>query len=157
MGVTLAAERTAIHVVLSDVSEAALELARGNADVLGVGDRTECIESDLFGGLAACAYDVITANPPYIVDSEVAGLAPEIARHEPAIALCGGLDGLDIHRRIAAQAPRWLAHGAALLLEVGAGQAQAVAALCVSVPGLGDVTTHRDLGDIERVVEARRV
>ena len=95
--------------------------------------------------------DAVVANPPYVEDG--ARLAPEIVRYEPALALRAGPDGLDVVRRLV---PDIGASGAAVAaLEVGAGQAAAVAELLRDV-GYAQVETQRDLAGIERVVVARR-
>ena len=108
--------------------------------------------ADLLEGLPD-AHDAIVANPPYVESAQIERLEPEIARHEPRLALDGGPDGLDALRRLIAQASRTSA--ATLILEHGEGQEDAVAALC-RAGGFASVTSHRDLAQVARAVLARR-
>ncbi|MGZ3441044.1 MAG: N5-glutamine methyltransferase family protein, partial [Polyangia bacterium] len=125
-----------------------------NADKLGLA--IEVVEGDLLAPVAARApFALIVSNPPYIPSAEIAGLAAEV-RKEPLAALDGGTDGLDVIRRLVAAAPPLLAEGGALVLEVGAGQAPAVAALIAADGRYEPATVTKDLGGIERVVAARR-
>jgi len=136
-----------------DASPDALDVARGNAERHGV--RVTFLEGDLGEPLMAFApFDLIVANLPYIPSAEIAALPPEV-RAEPRAALDGGPDGLDLVRRLVAAAPALLAPGGALALEVGAGQAPAVAAICLAA-GLADIQQRRDLGSVDRVVSARK-
>jgi len=136
-----------------DASADALAVARANADRHGV--PVTFLEGDLAEPLAAFApFDLIVANLPYIPSAEIATLAPEV-RAEPRAALDGGPDGLDLIRRLVAAAPALLVPGGALALELGAGQAPAVAAICLAA-GLADIQQRRDLGSVDRVVSARR-
>jgi release factor glutamine methyltransferase len=96
---------------------------------------------------------LVVANPPYVRAADLAGLAPELHR-EPSLALVSGDDGLDVLDRLCAQTAAWLTATGALLFEVGAGQAASVGERLALQPGLRDVRTHRDLGGIERVLEA---
>ena len=131
----------------SDVSRRALEVAQANAQRLGL--EVELTVADL---VPSGDFDAIVSNPPYIADAERARLAPEITRHEPALGLFAGPDGLEVIRELvpaAAERTDWLA------LEVGAGQADAVEALMREV-GLAQVERHRDLAGIERVLVGQR-
>jgi release factor glutamine methyltransferase len=149
IAVTLAKSRPDATVFASDVSADALAVARANAERHGVA--VTFVEGDLGGPLSPHApFDLITANLPYVPSGEIAGLAPEVLA-EPRLALDGGPDGLDLVRRLVTAAPALLAPGGALVLEVGAGQARATAAL-VEAAGLIDVRIRRDLGEIERVI-----
>ena len=112
-----------------DTSPGALEVARRNVTMHGFEERVRVLESDLFEGLEGAPdngtggrYDLIVSNPPYVPDEEMAGLAPEF-RAEPAPALAGGADGLDVVRRIVDEAPRWLAPEGVLIVEIGASPA----------------------------------
>ena len=149
-------ERAGLEVDATDLSEAALAVARTNASELGVSARLRFHHGDLFAALpSAREYALIACNPPYIGERERAGLAPDVVQHEPAMALFSGTEGLDLLRRLCAEAPAWLAPGASILIEVGAGQAPAVIAL-LEQAGLVEGRAHRDLAGHERVVEARR-
>jgi release factor glutamine methyltransferase len=139
------------RVLACDVSADALDVARANAARLGLD--VELIESDLLERVPGDAFQVIVSNPPYIAESEMATLQPEVAEHEPRIATVAGADGLEIYRRLLPQAAKRLAGGGHLVLECGAGQAPALAAELVRI-GYADVAVDRDLSGIERVVWA---
>jgi release factor glutamine methyltransferase len=151
IAITLAAERPSARVDATDISAAALTVARGNAESLGVIERMRFFEGDLFAPLPRERYDVVVANPPYVAETERETLMPDVRDFEPAAALFAGPSGLAIHERIAAGVRDWLAPGGSVLVEVGAGQAPRVAAL-FEANGLTNVSIHRDLGRIERVV-----
>jgi release factor glutamine methyltransferase len=144
-------ERPDLSLIATDVSVDALEVARANARALAL--EVELRHGDLLAGVEDC--DAVLSNPPYVCDGERASLPPEIAHHEPAGALFAGADGLDVIRRLVPAAGAALAPGGLLAIEVGAGQAPAVAAL-LERAGFGAVCAHRDLAGIERVVAGRR-
>ncbi len=101
-----------------DLSRDALAVARRNVDDYDLSTRIELVESDLFAGLQGRSYDLIISNPPYVTTAAMASLPAEY-RHEPTLALAAGNDGLDIVRRILADAPRYLKPGGLLAIEVG--------------------------------------
>jgi len=103
----------------SDISAAALEVARRNILDYELGARVRPVESDLFSALGDERYDVIVSNPPYVTDGAVKALPPEY-RHEPALALVGGSDGIDFVRRILDQGKRHLTRHGLLVVEIGA-------------------------------------
>lgn len=105
-----------------DLSAAALEVARLNVAESGDADRITLFEGDLFAPLKGRRYDLVLSNPPYVDADAMAELPPEY-RHEPALALAAGEDGLDIVRRILAEAPAHLTPGGGLLCEIGRGRA----------------------------------
>ena len=149
IAVVLAKQRPDAQVTASDRSPEALAVARANAERHGAA--ITFVEGDLAAPLAALApFDLVAANLPYIPSAEIDALAAEV-RAEPRLALDGGADGLALVRRLVADAPALLAAGGALVLEVGAGQARATAALLEAV-GFRDLRLRRDLGEIERVV-----
>jgi release factor glutamine methyltransferase len=153
IAIAVAHERPDAQVVAVDRSAGALEVARGNAEALDVD--IELVEGDLLAPLAGREpFRVIASNPPYIPDGDFAGLPPEVKR-EPREALLAGADGLAVLRRLATGAPACLEPGGALAVEVGRGQAGAVAELFAGA-GLEGVEVKRDLAGIERVVVARR-
>jgi release factor glutamine methyltransferase len=139
------------RVFACDVSADALDVARANAARLGLD--VELIESDLLERVPGDAFQLVVSNPPYIAESEMATLQPEVAEHEPRIATVAGVDGLEIYRRLLPQAAERLAGGGHLVLECGAGQVPALAAELVRI-GYADVGVDRDLSGIERVVWA---
>jgi release factor glutamine methyltransferase len=140
-------ERPDLDVVATDVSEDALAVARANAARLGL--EVEIVRGDLLAG--AGAVDAVVSNPPYVEDG--ATLAPEIVRHEPALALRAGPDGLDVLRRLV---PAAAARGAAwLAVEHGMGQAGDLEALARE-SGFARTERRPDLAGIDRVVIAWR-
>lgn len=113
-----------------DVDPAAVACARHNLGSRGaalLGDLDAPLPPDLAGRV-----DVLVANAPYVPTAEIAHMPPEARDHEPRAALDGGADGVDLHRRVAAAAPRWLAPGGHLLIETSTGQADATAAACAA-------------------------
>jgi ribosomal protein L3 glutamine methyltransferase len=106
------------QVDASDISADALAVTQMNIEKHGVGARVRAVQSDVFDDLAGQRYDVIVSNPPYVGEEEMAGL-PQEYRHEPASALHAGSDGLDIVRRILAQAAGHLTPHGILIVEVG--------------------------------------
>lgn len=109
------------RVDAADVSDAALALARQNVRDHQLGKRVRCVKSDHFSGLRGRRYDMIVSNPPYVGAREMAGLPAEY-RHEPALALAAGRDGLDSVRVILAAAAAHLQPGGLLIVEVGNSQ-----------------------------------
>ncbi len=106
-----------IEVDAADISDEALAVARLNVDRHRLGDRIRLRRSDLFAEISG-GYDLILCNPPYVDAERMASLPPEY-RHEPRIALAGGGDGMDLVRRIVAEAPQRLSPIGVLLLEIG--------------------------------------
>ena len=149
LAVTLAKLRPDAVVFASDVSAGALEVARGNAERLGVA--VTFLEGDLAAPLLPHApFRLIVANLPYIPSADLAALPPEV-RAEPTLALDGGADGLDLVRRLIGAATALLAAGGALALEIGAGQAAATSAL-LAAAGFGQLSVRPDLAGVDRVV-----
>lgn len=134
----------------TDISQAALEIARFNAGRNGLADRCTFLACDIGSGLTG-PFDLIVSNPPYIAHADIPTLAPEVRDHEPVAALDGGSDGLTIYRAIAQQAPTLLAPGGRLVLELGAGQEPAVRALLADA-GLANATVRADLASIPRAL-----
>lgn len=151
VALALADERPDLSVSGSDCSPDALELARANGESLGL--HVRWLQADLLGGVAD-EFDAVLSNPPYVREDERASLAPEILRHEPASALFAGEDGLDVVRRLVAQAGE-RERVRLLAVEVGHGQAGAVAEL-MREAGFAAVRAERDLAGIERVVVGER-
>ncbi|MFT5683996.1 MAG: release factor glutamine methyltransferase [Myxococcota bacterium] len=153
IGLALALDRKKLKVFATDLSTEALNCTRDNATALGVSDRVAVLKGSLLEPIPAeRAIDIVVSNPPYIPTADIDGLAPEVSEHEPRLALDGGVDGLDVYRvlvPVAAERARL-----AVLVEVGAGQAEAVAAMFTAA-GLVEVTCHKDLAGVERVVSGR--
>ena len=145
-----------------DASEAALAIAQANAEALGVASRARLAAgdwrqtgwTDRLVDLAEGPFDLLVSNPPYIESTAVDGLMPEVAAHEPRLALDGGADGLAAYRIIVAASPALVVPGGWAIVEVGEGQAPAIASLFAAA-GLAPRPSRRDLGGIERVVPAQ--
>lgn len=152
---TLLAEWPGAQGVGVDASAPALTIAADNAARLGVAARADLRGGDWAAGVAG-PFDLVAANPPYIAEAEMPGLSPEVRDWEPRMALTPGGDGLDAYRVIARALPRLLAPGARALLEVGAGQDGAVAAMLIAA-GLGAIRVHPDFDGRGRIVEARGI
>ncbi len=152
VAVSLASEVPDRTYFATDVSSDAIEVARENVRTAGVA--VELADGDLFAGLDG-PFALVVANPPYVVDAEIPTLAPEVAKHEPRLALAGGADGLDVVRRLATQAFARLVRGGALLVEVGADQGQRAAEVFRSA-GFVDVRVIPDLAGRDRVIEGWR-
>ena len=142
-----------VSAVLTDISDAALCVAKENAAALSLTERREFVRGDLAAPLNGQSFAAVLSNPPYIPDGEVDLLAPEV-KCEPPTALFGGADGLDFYRRLAVEAPPLVQTGGFVAVEVGAGQAPSVAALLVDSGLLGATEIIKDLAGIERVVIA---
>jgi release factor glutamine methyltransferase len=150
----LAAEVPGARVLATELDPAALAWARINTDRYGVellaGDLDAPLPAELAGRV-----DVLCANVPYVPSGAIPTLPRDVRDHEPRLALDGGPDGLDLLRRVAARAGRWLAPGGVLLCEIGDDQGQAAAALLADA-GLAEVAVLPDLVGRDRIVEGRR-
>ena len=156
VAVAVAHERASARIVATDISEAALEVARRNGARYGVEGRVNFVQADLFGDLTG-PVDVITANPPYVAERNKGGLQPEVGEHEPHVALFGGgSDGLTMVERIVRDAPALLRPGGHLIFEFGFGQEVEVEALVESAPNLTLLELKRDLQGIARTAVSRR-
>ncbi|MEW6755728.1 MAG: peptide chain release factor N(5)-glutamine methyltransferase [Candidatus Latescibacterota bacterium] len=160
IALAIASEHPSARLVAADISEAALGVARANAQRHGLEPRLEFLCGDLFTPLRArpdlLPLDTIVSNPPYVPSGDLAGLAPEVRDHEPRLALEGGADGLTFHRRIAAEAWEFLTAGGGLFVEVGDGQAAAVQGLLEAAGRYDQIGATNDLNRVPRVVSARR-
>jgi release factor glutamine methyltransferase len=138
----------------TDLDPDALAVARGNARRLGLA-RAAYVACDMAVALRG-PFDLIVSNPPYIASGDIATLPPEVRLFDPRRALDGGPDGLDCYRAIAAAAPALLAPDGALVVELGAGQAEPVAALFAAA-GLAPAPPHADLKDVPRGLVTRKL
>jgi len=127
-----------------DLSPDAVGTATGNAARNGVGERAAFRQGDWTAGIDE-RFDLILSNPPYIGSAEIACLDQNVREHDPLLALDGGPDGLDAYRALAVALPGHLAPGGLAILEIGAGQEEAVVAL-MSQEGLHHLDSRRDLG-----------
>ena len=154
IALTLLAERPGAVAVATDISPDALETAAINAVSWTVADRVQFRVSDWFEAVEG-TYDLIVSNPPYIHPDELPGLAPEVSRFDPEIALTDNLDGLSAYRRIAARAPGHLKPDGRLMVEIGPTQGEAVAQMFRDA-GLENISITPDLDSRDRVVSARK-
>ena len=144
-------------VVATDTSEAALEIARRNADAAGLSEKVEFRLGSYFDPIAEGeVFDLVVSNPPYVAEGEAPSLEPEVREWEPGDALFAGPDGLAALSAIVAGAGRYLRPGGLLALEVGVGQARPVVAMLEDRGEYVDVRVRRDLADRERIVRTRR-
>jgi release factor glutamine methyltransferase len=150
----LLTELPAAFGVGTDASASALAVARGNARRLRL-DRAAYVATDLAAALRG-PFDVIVSNPPYIASGDIAKLPPEVRLFDPHSALDGGPDGLDFYRAIAASAPALLRSDGIVVVEIGAGQAEPVAALLTGA-GLAPSPPHADLNGVPRALVARKL
>ena len=153
-GIALAVkhERPDAAVTGVDLSPDALELARENAERLGLD--VELLASDLAAAVADRTFDVVAANLPYVPDGDPR-TEEGVVRHEPHLALWGGPDGMDVIRRAIAESAAILRPGGAIVLECSDEQAAATRA-ALEAAGYVDVAFHRDLAGVDRVIAARR-
>lgn len=151
VALTLALERPGCHVVATDLSPGALDVARANAQALGAA--VELREGDLYGALAPDErFHVIVSNPPYVPTGELGGLSREVQR-EPRLALDGGPDGLGVSSRIVREAPARLLPGGALVLEMHESHVAALPSLCEGA-GFREVSVRKDLAGLPRFIVA---
>ena len=141
------------HGIATDISIEALLVARENAHRLGIA-RAVFVACDVVSPLCS-SFDLIVSNPPYVASGEFAALAPEVRAFDPRSALDGGPDGLDCYRPLTASVSALLSPGGALVVEIGAGQSDAVAQLFAAA-GLAVAAPHPDLSGIPRVLLARK-
>lgn len=159
LAISLAAGVPAARVTALDISPAALAVAAANAGRAGVADRLRWVEGDGFRRApeevaGAGRFGLVVSNPPYVASAEIATLEPEVRDHDPRVALDGGPDGLDIHRRLASAAGAWLEPDGWLLAEFGDGQAPALGEI-YGAAGWREWTVEKDLSGRERVLIVR--
>lgn len=139
----------------TDLSEAALHVARQNAHSLGLSDRVTFQTADWFDGITGL-FNLIVSNPPYITAEEMDSLSPDVRNFEPHLALTPGGDGLDAYRRIAGNLAAFLAPDGLALFEIGYLQGTEVTGI-FSDAGFGRVELHKDLGGHDRIVAVSRL
>ena len=161
IGISLAKICGDINVTGSDMSEAALALARENAKANRV--EMEFFHGDLFDAVGAGdksnrvrSYDMIVSNPPYIKTGMIPLLQEEVKDHEPLAALDGGADGLDFYRRIVADSYRYLKNSGWLLLEIGDDQGESLREIIKESGRFCDTEIIQDLARRDRVVKCRK-
>lgn len=148
----LAHELSSTQFLATDISPESIQIAHHNLSALGLRERVELRESDVFDAIRPeQRFDAIVSNPPYVTTAEMEDVSPEVRLFEPIGALCGGDDGLMVTRRLVQRAHYHLTSGGWLLVEIGASQGEQVAALFRSA-GLSDVCVEMDLAGLPRVV-----
>jgi release factor glutamine methyltransferase len=154
LAVTLAKELPRAQVVATDISVAALEIARDNAARHQVADRIQFRASNLFESIKEHEFHLVVANPPYVRRGEVPALAPEVSQWEPRTALDGGVDGLDYYCGIVAQGFRHLLPGGALIMEIGAAMGREITELLGSTGNYTSPLVYQDYARKDRVIVA---
>ena len=154
IALSLASELPHAEITATDISEPALQIAAENADHLHTRERIRLLVGDLFSPVASERFDVIVSNPPYVARSGAASLPPELS-HEPEMALFAGVDGLDVIRRLVAEAGDHLSPEGWLLIELSPEQVDVVEQELLNA-GFVDLERHFDLARWPRVVGARR-
>ena len=156
IAVALAVESSSAVITATDVDLDALALARANAELNGVAARISFVVSDLFGKLEG-TFDLVVANLPYVSPAERPHLAAEVRDFEPTAALFAEEDGLLLLRRAIREAPRYLAPGGCLLLEIGYDQAEAVQEACRLTGAYGAIALYPDYQGHLRVLAAAKM
>jgi len=152
--VALLSELPQAFAVATDISVAALKVARDNCGALGFGGRAGFVACE-FGAALCGGFDLVVVNPPYVRSADIAGLAIEVRAHDPVVALDGGPDGLTAYAALARDAGRLLRPGGHLVVELGAGMAADVAALFCAAD-LTPLAPRPDLAGIARALPIRR-
>ena len=153
IALALAKEFPASQVYATDISAKALAYARQNAKTNDV-ENVTFLKGPLFAPLKKnMAFDLITANPPYIMTSDIAGLQREVRDWEPVSALDGGEDGIDLYRKILSKASEYMKEDGCILFELGFGQAEAVAEIAER-SGFKHISIKKDFAGIERILKA---
>jgi release factor glutamine methyltransferase len=156
IALSLAAERPDGSIHATELSPAALAVARGNADRLGLGGRVTFHAGDLLAPVSGLArrVDLVVSNPPYVTAEEWAALEPEVRDHDPRMALVPEEGVATLYGRLLRESAALLAPGGAVAVEVGAGWADAVGRAAREAGGIA-VASHTDLQGIPRIVSAR--
>lgn len=156
VAIAVAKNCPAARVLATDVSPAAIAVAKENAARHKVDDRVDFAEGDLFAAVPADAcFDIITANAPYVTTAELESLAKDVRKYEPRAALDGGPEGLDVIRRIVDEAPRRLAPGGWLFLEISSTQGDRVQQLLAETGRFEEIGVKKDLSGCSRVAASR--
>ena len=155
IAVALAAMLPNANITATDISAAALGVARENAERNSVAGRIRFLEGEWLGPVANEQFEIVVSNPPYVPDSDRATLDVEVREHEPALALFAGVDGLAAYRALIPAAYGVLVAGGWIALEIGFGQEAAIRELLVE-SGFREIEFTTDLQGIKRVACGRR-
>jgi release factor glutamine methyltransferase len=161
VAITVAAELPGSRVVATDISPEALVIARQNVAAYALQDRIALGQGDMFAPVSDLVhgrpFDLILSNPPYIPTEKIQDMGRFVADHEPHLALDGGEDGLDPHRRILDEARQYLRPGGRVFLEHEWYHGEAARALAAAIPGYTDIRTFPDANGKDRALYARYV
>ena len=153
IGISIAKYVENTKVIATDISKPALEIAKKNAELNGVKNNIEFIESNLFAKLKDKKFDIIVSNPPYIETNLIKNL-PKDVQKEPKIALDGGKDGLDFYRKIADKAYEFLNRQGYICLEIGYNQKINVEKILQSKKRYINIYSKKDLCENDRIIVA---
>ena len=157
IGIAIAVNNRQARLTATDVSAGALDIARENAESHDVSTRIRFLIGDVFAPLEPSEqFDLIVSNPPYVADHEMETMQADVRLHEPRLSLLAGPDGLDVIRRVVAEASDFLVPGGHLLLEIDPGQAETVTELLRSQETYEEIGVSKDLAGKERLVYAGR-
>ena len=155
IALALAGEIPSAKVTATDISSAALALARKNARSLNLEDKIKFLQGDLFEPVDGI-FDMIVCNPPYISEAEYRELPAGVKDYEPPMALLAGQDGMEFYEKLIHQAPGHLQKNGWLLLEIGAKQENQVRGLMEESGSFSSINMRRDYAGLPRVMKARR-
>jgi len=155
IALALAGEIPSAKVTATDISCAALALARKNARSLNLEDKIKFLQGDLFEPVDGI-FDMIVCNPPYISEAEYRELPAGVKDYEPPMALLAGQDGMEFYEKLIHQAPGHLQKNGWLLLEIGAKQENQVRGLMEESGSFSSINMRRDYAGLPRVMKARR-
>jgi len=153
--IPIALSSPATRITAVDISPAALEVAQANLAAHNLTHRVRLLQSDLFSAIPDAQFEIILSNPPYIAESDRESLAVQVRDYEPHQALFAGVEGLNIYRKLIPASAAALTAGGFLLLEIGAGQSDAIKSL-LEQSNLTNIHFVRDLQQIPRVVIAQK-
>jgi release factor glutamine methyltransferase len=160
IAVAIAKNVTDTELYATDISDAALQIAIQNAQKQNVAERIKFLQGDLFEPLIPqmdkCRFDLVVCNPPYVTGSEYETLERNIKDYEPADALLGGADGLEMYRKICERAEQFLKPDSALMFEIGYAQGKSVTALLEQTKLFTDAVVEKDLQNNDRIIIAHR-
>ena len=149
------------NIIATDISDSALQVAMQNAEKHEVAERISFFHGDLFEPLIPqldkCQFDLIVCNPPYVTSGEYETLESTVKEYEPPTALRGGVDGLDVYRKICAKVEKFLKPDSMLMFEIGYAQGPAVVKLLGETGLFEDICVEKDLQDNDRIVIAKRL
>lgn len=161
IAVSLAKELAFAHVIATDMSEKALDVARENTRRHGVSERIRFLTGDVFEPLEELdlrgRVDIIVSNPPYVRAGDLPALQPEVSEYEPVMALIAGPEGTEIHQRIISAASLFLKRHGVLIMEMGMGQTEALMRMVEATGVYGKPGILKDLAGIERVIVLKKV